>query len=73
MVPAQALQSSQSGDFVFVVRADSTVQKRSVAAGPGRDGLMVIETGVQPGETVVTDGQLRLVEGAKVTTQAPAL
>jgi multidrug efflux system membrane fusion protein len=73
MVPAQALQSSQSGDFVFVVRPDSTVQKRSVAAGPTRAGLMVIESGVQPGETVVIDGQLRLVEGAKITTQSPAL
>jgi multidrug efflux system membrane fusion protein len=71
MVPAQALQSSQSGDFVFVVRPDSTVQKRSVTAGPTRGGLMVIESGVQPGETVVIDGQLRLVEGSQVTNQPP--
>jgi multidrug efflux system membrane fusion protein len=69
MVPAQALQSSQTGDFVFVVGSDATVQKRPVVSGPSRAGLMVIETGVRPGETVVIDGQLRLVEGAKVTVQ----
>jgi len=70
VVPAQALQSSQSGDFVFVVRPDSTVQKRSVVAGLSRAGRIVIESGLQAGETVVTDGQLRLTEGAKVTTHA---
>ena len=73
MVPAQALQSSQSGDFVFVVRSDSSVQKRSVVAGPSRAGLLVIEKGVEPGETVVTDGQLRLVEGASVIVHTGAL
>jgi len=73
MVPTQALQSSQTGDFVFVMRSDSTVEKRPVVAGPGRAGLLVIEKGVQPGETVVTDGQLRLVEGARVTVHTGAL
>jgi multidrug efflux system membrane fusion protein len=70
MVPSQALQSSQSGDFVYVVKSDSKVQKRDVVAGMSRGGQMVIESGVQPGETVVVDGQLRLVDGATVTTQA---
>jgi len=73
MIPAQALQSSQSGDFVFVVRSNATVLKRSVVAGPGRGGLLVIEKGVEPGETVVTDGQLRLVEGANVIVHTGAL
>ena len=72
VVPSQAVQSSQSGEFVFVVKADATVQKRPVrpvALGLSRSGVAVIQSGVSPGETVVIDGQLRLVEGSKVTTQ----
>jgi multidrug efflux system membrane fusion protein len=71
MVPSQALQSSQSGDFMFVVKDDATVQKRMVVAGPSRGGMMVIEKGIGAGETVVIDGQLRLVEGSKVSPQKP--
>ena len=67
IVPSQAIQSSQSGDFVFVVKPDATVQKRSIVAGLSRGATTVITSGVQAGETVVTDGQLRLVEGAKVS------
>jgi multidrug efflux system membrane fusion protein len=67
LVPAHAIQSSQSGDFVFVVASDSTVQKRPVVAGLSRGATTVITSGVQAGETVVTDGQLRLVNGAKVS------
>lgn len=69
VVPAHAVQSSQSGDFVFVVKPDSTVQKRPVVVGRSRGGLMVLESGIQPGEPVVTDGQLRLKEGSRVTAQ----
>jgi multidrug efflux system membrane fusion protein len=69
MVPTQALQSSQSGDFMFVVKQDSKVQKRMVTAGPSRGGMMVVEKGIEPGETVVIDGQLRLVEGSEVKAQ----
>ena len=60
VVPAQAVQSSQSGDFVFVVRPDATVAKRPVVVGLSRGGLTVIEKGVEAGETVVTDGQFGL-------------
>jgi multidrug efflux system membrane fusion protein len=73
MVPSQALQSSQSGDFVFVIGSDGKAQKRSVVAGKSRSGALVIESGVKSGETVVTDGQLRLVEGAPVTIHSKAL
>jgi multidrug efflux system membrane fusion protein len=69
VVPSEAVQSSQSGDFVFVVTAEATVQKRAIVAGVSRGGTTVIDKGVQAGETVVTDGQLRLTDGAKVTTQ----
>ena len=71
VVPDEAIQSSQSGDFVFVVSADSTVQKRPVVVGLSRAGMTVVENGVQAGETVVTDGQLRLKDGSPVTTQPP--
>jgi multidrug efflux system membrane fusion protein len=71
VVPTEAVQASQNGDFVFVVGKDSTVQKRPVVAGLSRAGETVIENGVQAGETVVTDGQLRLAEGSKVTVQMP--
>jgi len=56
VVPAQAIQSSQSGDFVFVVKPDSTVQKRPIVAGLSRKGKTVIESGLRASETVVTDG-----------------
>jgi membrane fusion protein, multidrug efflux system len=69
VVPDEAIQSSQTGDFVFVVKADSTVQKRPVVIGLSRRGTTVVENGVQAGETVVTDGQLRLKDGSPVTAQ----
>ena len=69
LVPSQAIQSSQSGDFVFVVKPDFAVQKRPVASGLTRGGMTVIQSGVKAGETVVVDGQLRLVEGSKVSVQ----
>jgi len=70
VVPSQAIQSSQNGDFVFVVKPDATVQKRSVTVGLSRGGMAVVESGVKAGETVVTDGQLRLTEGVKVSMPA---
>ncbi len=66
VVPAPALQTGQSGSFVFVVKADSSVESRSVVVGSTIQGESVIEQGLKPGETVVTDGQLRLVPGSKV-------
>jgi multidrug efflux system membrane fusion protein len=72
VVPTPAVQTSQSGDFVFVVRPDTSVEKRLVTLGPLRGDDAVIRSGVQQGETVVTDGQLRLVPGAKVSVQTPA-
>jgi membrane fusion protein, multidrug efflux system len=69
VVPDEAIQSSQTGDFVFVVKADSTVQKRPVVIGLSRRGMTVVESGVNGGETVVTDGQLRLKDGSPVTAQ----
>jgi multidrug efflux system membrane fusion protein len=66
VVPSQAVQSGQRGQYVFVVKADQTVEARPVVPGvaDGRD--VVIASGLQAGERVVTDGQLRLVPGARV-------
>jgi len=67
LVPSQAVQISQSGPFVFVVKSDSTVDLRPVKPGQRQDGdLTVIETGVKPDETVVVTGQLALGPGTKV-------
>ncbi|MFO1501715.1 MAG: efflux RND transporter periplasmic adaptor subunit [Verrucomicrobiota bacterium] len=69
VVPSEAVQTSQSGDFVFVVQADQTVEKRPVTLGVSQEGWVVIAQGVKSGETVVTDGQMRLVPKAKVNVQ----
>src|SRR5437660_4541255 len=67
LVPSQAVQISQSGPFVFVVKPDNTVDLRRVKPGQRQDGEMtVLQSGVQPGETVVVTGQLALAPGTKV-------
>jgi multidrug efflux system membrane fusion protein len=66
VVPAQAVQTGQQGQYVFVAGPDFTVEARPVAVGETFDGGTIIEKGVQPGEKVVTDGQLRLVPGTRV-------
>jgi multidrug efflux system membrane fusion protein len=65
-VPVVALQNSPLGSFVFVANADGTVQQRMVTAGPTTGAQIVIEKGLDGNETVVTDGQLLLVDGAHV-------
>jgi len=70
-VPSQAVQNSQSGEFVFVVKPDATVERRPVATGVTYESLTVITSGVNPDETVVIDGQLRLAPGSKVNIQPP--
>ncbi len=70
LVPTPAVQTGQQGQYVFVVKPDLTVEARSVAAGPAADGGTVIEKGIEAGERVVTDGQLRLVPGARVEIKA---
>ena len=66
LVPSQAIQTGQEGLYVFVVKPDITVESRPVAVDRSLDGLTVVTKGLQPGETVVTNGQLRLVTGGKV-------
>src|SRR2546425_2990306 len=67
LVPQQAVQISQNGPFVFVMKPDNTVDLRPVKPGQRQDGdMIVIETGVEAGETVVVTGQLALAPGSKV-------
>lgn len=66
VVPTPAVQTSQNGSVIYVVKADQTVELRSVKIVRNNGDLTLIADGVKPGETVVTDGQLRLVPGSKV-------
>jgi multidrug efflux system membrane fusion protein len=66
MVPNQAVQTGQDGSYVFVVKDDGTVESRPVATGIRVDQDVVIENGLSLGETVVTEGQLRLEPGSRV-------
>ncbi len=71
VVPAQAVQTGQSGAYVFVVRPDMTAEARLVKVGSIVRGDAVIAEGLQRGEKVVTDGQLGLVNGVKVQAKEP--
>jgi multidrug efflux system membrane fusion protein len=68
VVPSQAVQEGQQGPYVFVVKADLTVESRPVVVRRRLNDESVVE-GLKPGETVVTDGQLQLVPGAKVAVK----
>ena len=67
VVPSQAVQTGQNGQFLFVVKPDKTVEQRLVKTAVTVKGETAITSGVQAGETVVTDGQLRLAPGTAVT------
>src|SRR4051794_40289553 len=66
LVPSTAVQIGQNGPYVFVVKSDSTLELRQVKPGQAQGDLTVISDGVQPGEMVVTSGQLQLSPGMKV-------
>ncbi len=66
VAPTQAIQTGQNNRYVFVVKPDLTVELRPVIPGNSYNQETVITSGLQPGERVVTDGQLRLAPGVKV-------
>ncbi len=72
VVPSQAVQTGQDGQYVFVVKQDSTVEQRPVTTGQSVAQDVVVQKGLTPGEVVVTEGQLRLEPGSKVTTDLNA-
>lgn len=69
VVPNQAVQTGQNGSFVYVVKQDRTVEMRPVTTGARVDQDMVVDQGLQLGETVVTEGQLRLAPGSRVVVR----
>ena len=69
VVPAPAVQVGQQGQYVFVVKTDQTVELRPVTVARSNGTSAVIKNGVKPGETVVTDGQLRLVPGSRISVK----
>jgi membrane fusion protein, multidrug efflux system len=66
VVPATAVQASQDGQYVYVVKPDRTVELRPVRIERQQSGQVIVAEGVSAGEVVVTDGQLRLTPGARI-------
>src|SRR5437660_1373942 len=71
LVPAAAPQMSAKGSFVYVVKQDSTAEQRQVTLGQRQGDLVVVEKGVEPGERVVTIGQIGVTPGGKVRVEQP--
>jgi len=69
VVPNEAIQTGQTGAFVYVVKQDKTVESRPVVTGTRVEQDMVVSEGLAVGETVVTEGQLRLAPGSKVVVK----
>jgi len=72
LVPAVAPQMSANGSYVYVVKQDSTAEQRPVALGQRQGDLVVVEKGVEPGERVVTIGQVGVTPGGKVRIEQPS-
>jgi len=66
LIPNEALQIGQTGPFVFVVKADSTVELRKVKPGQRQGDAVVVSEGLKPSETVVVTGQIALAPGVPV-------
>ena len=65
-IPDEAIQQGADGNFVYVVKADNSAEMRPIKTIAADAGMTAVSTGLQVGETVVTDGQLRLAPGVKV-------
>jgi multidrug efflux system membrane fusion protein len=70
VIPAQAVLEGDKGSFVYVVRPDKRVEPRTIVTLRTIEGETVIEKGLQPGETIVTDGQARLEPNARVNIKS---
>jgi multidrug efflux system membrane fusion protein len=71
LIPATAPQMSAKGSFVYVIKADQTAEQRPVTLGQRQQDLIVVESGVQAGELVVTNGQLGVTPSGKVLVEKP--
>jgi multidrug efflux system membrane fusion protein len=72
VAPSEAVQAGQQGQYVYLVKPDKTVEARTVIVSRTEGGLSVIGSGLQTGDQVVTDGQLRLAPGTRVTIKPAA-
>jgi multidrug efflux system membrane fusion protein len=68
-VPNEAVQTGQNGAFIYVVKPDRTVESRQIVTGARVNQDMVVDKGLDAGETIVTEGQLRLAPGSKVVVR----
>jgi len=73
LVPTQAIQTGQQGTYIYVVKPDLTVESRPFVGSGEYEHQTIVEKGVQAGEKVVTDGQIRLVPGASIKIQETAV
>ena len=70
-VPPTAIQRGPQGSYVYLVKPDDTVERKTVQVGHEDESISVVTAGLEPGDEVVTDGASRLTDGAKVTVQTP--
>ncbi len=70
-VPAQTVQDGPTGHYAYVIKDDSTVERRDVEIAVVQDGIAVVTKGLSPGEKIVVEGQYRLTKGARVRVSAP--
>lgn len=71
-VPATTVVEGPDGDYAYVIKPDHTVERHAVIVARRQDGMSIISKGLAAGELVVTDGQFRLVNGARVKIDNPA-
>lgn len=71
VIPAAAVQRGSQGTVVYVVKDDGTVALRPLTTGPAEGQLVAVDSGLQPGERVITDGVDRIREGARVEVTEP--
>jgi membrane fusion protein, multidrug efflux system len=69
VIPTRAVMRGQNGEYVYVVKADESVEMRPVTTGESVDGVTAVLSGLAPGETIVIDGQARIAPGARVKAQ----
>lgn len=69
VVPSGAVQTGQSGQYVFVIKGGDTAETRPVVPGITHEGMTAIESGLNAGEMVVADGHLRVAPGGKLAVK----
>ncbi|HEY6400902.1 MAG TPA: efflux RND transporter periplasmic adaptor subunit, partial [Blastocatellia bacterium] len=73
LIPATAPQMSAKGQFVYVIKGDSTAEMRPVTVGQRQGDMVVIEKGISPGEKVVVNGHMGVTPGGKVLVEPPKI